>query len=383
MKFYFFLNIVSLYMFLSSCTPHDEKNIKDPASEKTKKLQLNYAKRYCIEYKKYYKIIKLFGDRNSEKETSVFIIYNHDSIKPKESLDAFYITTPLNKVASMSSIYSFMLTELGVSGKIAAIDNIDYYNNPIIIEAFQKKQIQELSKGPEMNIEQTIALHPDLILTYGMGNPKLDVNQKLLQMGVPVAISLDHLEETPLARAEWIKFFAAFFDKEALADSIFRQVEDRYLSIRHKTDSIKTHPGVLSELKYGDTWYVAGGKSYMANLIKDAGGHYIWEDINQSGSIPLTYEQVFEKARGADYWIHLFLCQNKKDVLSYDQRYASFKAFQTGQLYNNNKQCNPKGYLNYWERGISHPDELLSDLIFIFHPKLIPDHKLQYYQKLN
>src|SRR5262249_28369666 len=142
---------------------------------------------------------------------------------------------------------------------------IDYVINPEIIAKYNQGQLPELAKGPEPDLEKTIALRPDIIFMFGMGQGR-DVDPKLAQSGIPVAVSLDHLEKTPLARAEWIKFSAVFLGREATADSIFNETEKSYLALQALAKQATSRPVVLTEIKYGDTWYVPGGKSYVAQL---------------------------------------------------------------------------------------------------------------------
>ena len=217
-----------------------------------------------------------------------------------------------------------------------------------------------------------------------MGNPKKDVSEKIINANIPVAISLDHLEETPLARAEWIKFIAAFFNKEQLADSLFKITETNYKQLKLMCDTIKNKPSVFTEMKYADAWYVPGGNSFAANILNDAGANYIWKNEKQTGSIPLNFETVYNVARDADYWLNLFINVNsKKELLGFEPRYNLFKAFKTENIYNNNKIANAKGYSDYWENGITNPDELLKDLIKIFHPNVLPEYQLKYYKKIE
>jgi iron complex transport system substrate-binding protein len=371
-------------LILLSCSPEktEEKEIAVPVLEKDPSLL--HAKRFSSAKAKDFKVLYLFGNRNSSDTTAIFVLYPKINAKPVGIKNAFYIATPVEKVACLSSIYVAMITRLGLKEKIVAIDNIDYYNNSFITEKVSAGAIKELARGPQMNVEQTLILNPDLVLTFGMGNPKKDVSEKILNSGIPVAISLDHLEETPLARAEWIKFIAAFFDKESLADSLFRETEQNYRALMTITDTVKYKPKVLTEIKYGDAWYVPGGNSFMSHFLKDAGADYIWKDENRTGSIPLSFEAVYTKAKDAEFWVNLFINLNsKKELLSYDERYEMFSAFKKGNLYNNNRIANAKGYSDYWENGMSNPDELLKDLIFIFHPSLIPNHRLKYYKKIE
>jgi len=374
---------VVLYLcifFLAGCNnkPEPANKINDNPARTT---TLNYAKRFTIRQDKGFTILQVLGNRDNSEPTSTFVLYKNE--KPVYKKDTYYIHIPVKKVASMSSVYSLMLMGLNEVNSIAAIDNVDYYNNTTIRQKVSEGKIIELSKGPNIEIEKTLALKPDLLLTFGMGDPKTDMDKKLTQAQVPVAISLDHLEETPLARAEWIKFFACFFDKQVLADSLFNVTEKKYNDLKALTKNADHKPSVLTEIKYGDTWYVPSGKSYIANLIADAGGTYFWKDDVKQGSTPLSFETVYSKAKECDVWINLYNLNSKKELLSYDERYGLFKAFKDSRLYNNNKVQNAKGYSNYWETGIMHPDEVLGDLIFILYPKLLPGHTFNYYKKLE
>lgn len=365
---------IFLICFLFSCNSTTQKQVKN-------KSTLSYAKRFTITKEGSATILEILGSKKDSLVTATFVLYSDK--KPSNYSNAYFIKTPISKVASMSSIYTSMLIKLGVDKTIIAIDNVDYYTNIAIQQAVKQKRILELSKGPNLDIEQTIALNPDLILTFGMGNPANDIDKKIIQANIPVAISLDHLEESPLARAEWIKFFACFFNKENLADSLFKITEKNYLELKKLTINETNKPTVLTEIKYGDTWYVPGGKSYVANLLKDAGASYFWENEKQTGSIPLPFEAVYAKAKDCDIWLNLFQVNTKKELLSYDERYGLFNAFKANKIYNNNKIQNSKGYSNFWESGITNPDEILADLIAIISPNLSPNHKLLFYKQIE
>lgn len=368
-----------LFVFiLASCTTtNDTKQNSDEAQS----VKLSYAKRFTIKKATNYTVLELLGNRNNAEVTATFVLYTNE--KPANFSNAYYIKIPVTKIASMSSIYTTMLEKLNARNSIVAIDNADYYSNEFIQQQVKTNKIVELSKGPKMDIERTLALKPDLMLTFGMGNPKNDIDQKLLNANLPVAITLDHLEETPLARYEWIKFVACFVGKEAMADSLFSTTEKKYNEFKALTKNVTSKPKVLTEIKYGDAWYVPSGKSYMSNLIADAGAEYLWSDNNSTGSTPLTFEAVYAKAKDCDVWINTYNVNSKKELLSYDERYGLFKAFKDGRIYNNNKIQNANGFSNYWETGMTSPDEVLADLIFAFHPDLLPNYSFKFYKKIE
>ncbi len=377
--------IAVVLFFLIGCA---NKEIQDKVSlsghDLVKDTSLTYAKRFAFAGSPKARLLFLFGNKEAKDTTSVFVLYKSDQPPVFNYKNCFYIKVPVKSVASLSSVYSQMISRLKCEEKIVAIENVDYYNDSFIIEKVNQGKIKELSKGPEINIEQTLLLNPGLILSFGMGNPVNDINPKIIQSKIPVAISLDHLEEHPLARAEWIKFVAAFLDKEKSADSLFKITERNYNALRSLTDTMKYKPTVLTEIKYADAWYVPGGKSFMAHLLKDAGSTYLWKDDKRTGSLPLTFEEVYAKAGNADYWVNLFININsKKDLTAFDERYELFSAFKNNKIYNNNNFANSKGYSIYWESGVVNPDELLQDLISVFHPITLPHHTLKYYKKIN
>lgn len=342
---------------------------------------LHYARRFAIKHEKEYTILEIFGNKDNQNVTSTFILYPDK--KPIYSIDAWYVKIPVKRVASMSSVYSLMLMALGEANSIAAIDNAEYYTDPFIQRQVSEGKIAELSKGPQIEVEKTLALKPDLLLTFGMGDPAADLDKKLLQAQVPVAISLDHLEETPLARAEWIKFYACFFNKQRQADSIFSASEKKYRELKALVKDETKKPTVLTEIKYGDTWYVPSGISYVANLIADAGGDYFWKDDRKTGSTPLSFETVYTRAKDCDVWINTYNLNSKKELLAYDARYGLFNAYKKDRVYNNNKVQNAKGYSNYWETAMLQPEAVLADLIAIFYPERMPSHVFTYYKKLE
>ena len=373
-----------LCIVICGCTNPIEQTETSLTSLKTDST-IKYAKRFSIAQNENFTIVYLFGNKSNFDTTATYLIYKDSSNLKNTPNHCILVKSPSKKIAALSSIYANMFCELGLINNLIAIDNLDYINNPEIISKCNSKQIKEIAKGLEIDLEQTVKLNPDVIFTFGMRDPKKDINPKLQLTKIPVAISLDHLEETPLARAEWIKFFAAFVNKKELADSIFKTVEKNYNELKLIAFKSEKKPTVFNEIKYSDSWYMPGGKSYVSKLLTDAGANYLWKEDGNYGSLPLSFEQVYAKAKDADYWINVSTLKTKKDLLAFDTRYAEFNAFKKGTIFNNTKTTNAKGYSNYWETGMIFPDRILNDLLLIFHPELKDKIKneLYYYEQLK
>lgn len=393
-KSFIILQVICL-SFLWSCysTPNsefavtDKLKIKALLSDVKTDPSIKYAKRFSLAENEKCRVAYLFGNANNMDTTVTFIFLKDTSLKINSIQNIFVFRSSCKKIASLSSVYTSMLCELGELSHIAAIDNIDYYNNVAIINTHKNDTLAlaELSKNPELDVEKTISLNPDIVFNFGMGNPGKGPNEKILLAKIPMVLIVDHLEETPLARAEWIKFIAAFFGKGSTANFIFKAVEKNYTELKNIALQAKTKPSVFTEIKYGDIWYVPGGKSFMATFFKDANADYIWKEDANTGSLHLGFEQVYSKAKNADFWLNLSLLKTKKELYAMEKRYAEFKAYRSESLYNNNKIANEKGYSIYWETGIMFPDKILSDLILIFHPELSSQIKndMYYYKKLD
>jgi iron complex transport system substrate-binding protein len=285
MQFKQFSYFAVIFLFVVGCKNSDTVS-RDSSVILTDTSGVKYAKRFAIRREKNYTCVYLFGDRRNYDTTSTFVIYLDTIDTGQFSGNKIFIKSPCTKIAALSSIYATMFCELGAGENIVAIDNIDYVNNAFVIKKFNEGKLKELARTPQIDLEQTIVLRPDILFNFGMGEGEKDRDKKLEQTGIPIAISVDHLEASPLARAEWIKFFAVFVGKELQADSIFEGVEKNYYELKAIADVTTKRPTVFNEIKYSDSWYMPGGKSYVAQLLNDAAADYLWKNDDRAGSLP-------------------------------------------------------------------------------------------------
>ena len=128
---------------------------------------------------------------------------------------------------------------------------------------------------------------------------------------------------------------------------------------------------------------MAGGESFAATLIKDAGGEYLWADSHSAEAIPLDLESVYARAVKAEIWINPGAATSLNELQNFDQRFTELGVIQSGMIFNNNERLNTTGGNDYWESGTVRPDLVLADLIKVFHPDLLTDHRLFYYRQLK
>src|SRR5690606_19286566 len=103
----------------------------------------------------------------------------------------------------------------------------------VLDEAFRARAAQgyitevgsgTMSMNNPLKMEEIMELEPDVVFFTASGETEYDDQPKLVEAGLSPAIDATWMEESPLARAEWIKYFALFFDKEKEADEIFGQI---------------------------------------------------------------------------------------------------------------------------------------------------------------
>ncbi|KST61967.1 ABC transporter substrate-binding protein [Mastigocoleus testarum] len=346
------------------------------------KASINHATGFAVEYHNNYKVVTVKNPWRDAKRGFKYVLVECGTPVPLGFKRNQVITVPVNTVVSLSTTHLPHLAKLGIVDKLLGISNYKTVNTPEVVEKIKAGQIAELGNN-NVNLERLLELNPELVTTYGTGNPQVDNHSKFLEAGLKVAINAEYMETSPLGRAEWLKFTALFFNKEDIAEKEFSEIAKKYQDIAETVKSIKKRPKVFTGFNFKGTWYTPGCKSYAAKYLADAGADYFCAE-NSSGSTPLSFENVFERAATADYWLNVSQSwQTLKDVITEDSRYGDFQAVKKGNVYNNNARLNENGGNDYWEGGISNPNLVLADLIKIFHPELLPNHKLVFYQNLN
>jgi iron complex transport system substrate-binding protein len=348
-----------------------------------KKATLTHSKAWSIEYFKHYKVVTVLTPWQDAGQTFQYVLVQCGTPAPAGYADATVLEVPVRSLITMASTQLPHVQKLERVDALVGHSEFKYINTPEVRAKIDAGEMVEIGAGAEVNIELAIATEPDLIMTFSSGDPAYDAHPKLIEAGLKVAINAEYMEATPVARVEWIKYTAAFFNEEAKAEAVFDEIATRYEEMAALVQGIVERPTVFAGIARNDTWSMPGGGHYLARFVEDAGGNYLWADNPSSGSIPLDFESVFARAAEADYWINTSSWQTEADAVTADPRFADFSAFENGNIYNNNARLNEEGGNDYWEGGLTNPDIVLADLVKIFHPELLPDHELVYYRNLE
>ena len=346
-------------------------------------VSINYAKNFTLEYKDGYKLLTVTLPWLGATEQLEYALVPKGTQVDEELGNAVVIHTPIDSFVSLSSTYLPFLEQIGELNSLIAVDTADYIYNADVRSWVEGRNVASVGSGPTVDIETVVDLAPDIIMTSASGSADWDTHPVLEQAGLPVVINSDYLEQDPLGRAEWGKFIAAFYDKEAEADQVFDAMAARYEEAKASVAGQSEKVTVFVNTAYEGTWYMPGGESYAAILLSDAGADYLWNDLEGTGAMPIDFEVVVERAKDADFWLNVGFASDLASLAAMDPRYADFKAYQEGKVFNNNARITEMGGTDYFESGIANPDAVLRDLIAIFYPDLAGGHELYYYRQLQ
>jgi len=373
------LLVLSSLLILTACQEQPVAKETIESSAKLKSLEIKHAQLFEIDYYTDYKKITI----QNPWQASVYweyYIYKKDMTPYNKGRQTHMSKASASAVLSSTQIGIF--SELAIENQIKFIDQIQYVYNPKVRAAFENKSLSEIGEGDLLNVEKIILNQPVSIFTSGWEqvNPNY---QKIIDQNIPVAYSLDWQEKTPLARAEWIKFVAAFYNLEEKATEIFEQIEKKYLELKALAQSSESKQSILHGASWSGTWYIAGGQSFMAQFYKDINANYLWSNDSSTASLPLSFEAVYLKAKDADVWFAPTQSASLAEFMNDDPRFLEFKAIKSGQVYSYMILKEGEQAKEFWETGIVNPQWVLEDLIAILHPDILPEHQLRYYVRLK
>ena len=322
--------------------------------------------------------------QNARGTELVYYLLPHDAVVPEDINPASVIRIPVRKMICMSVTHIAMLSALDATDVLVGMSGSDLVYDSLVLDGISLGKIKDVGYEANLNYELIVSLRPDILMVYGVTAPSAGSMERLARAGVRVVYNADYLEEYPLGRSEWIRFFGLLTGREKIADSIFSAVSDNYHEIESMVSSSSAdQPDLLLGSPWEDVWYVSPSNSYIGRLVEDAGGNYIFRDLTGPNSVPYSVEAVYRRATEADIWLNPGSATSLAEIAASDHRLTQLPVFIQGKVWNNTKRMTPKSGNDYWESAVVRPDLLLKDLVSIIHPELLPDYQQYYYRRLE
>lgn len=317
---------------------------------------------------------------DTARTLQTFLLVPRQAPMPQDMPHGTVVKVPLQRSIVNTSAHNGLIDELGAIDAVVGAWDTRYILNPRIRRLVESGAIADCGSSMTPDIERMLQLRPDAILLSAFEN-SADHN-KVARTGVPVIDCVDYMETSPLARAEWMKFFGRLYGKGQEADSLFDAVERQYMATKALVKDVTTRPSVLTEQIYGQAWSIPGAYSTIGVLIEDAGGTNPFATYKTSGSVMLAPEEVLYKAGDADIWLLKYALPAPPELsaLAKDHPiYSKFKAWADGNVYG----CDT-GHTTYFDDEAFHPHWILAEYVNMIHPEIgEAENDHHYYKKLE
>jgi len=345
------------------------------------KSEIKYATNFSISYHDSYQVLTVpQPTEGGAPETSVLVKCGAPTPELTGDLaGAQVVSTPVTSLYSASTTHLPFLVELDRLGALTGVGTKGFISEKQVQDRVAEPGVVEFAPTGTVDAEAVIAGKPQVLITAGYDDPAYAV---ISSAGIPVLANADWLENDPLGRAEYLKYFAALTGTEEQAAEAFAAVEQSYQELAAsaaKASKVAVVPGQ----PFQGTWYIPGGDSYTTRLIEDAGGTTAWADDTTTGSIPSDLETVLAKAGTAPVALASTTWTTQAQALADEPRLAEFTAYQSGNAWNAAKDVTADGGNNFYELGVARPDLVLGDLVAILHPELAPNHDFAFYLQLS
>ena len=372
-----FLFYFSVFLLFIQCKQKETANITDISQNTVK-----YAKGFSIVNYEGYLVVKVSNPWPNANKTYTYILKERKGKLPDSLKKHLTISVPIQSIVVTSTTHIPSLEMLNEEKTLVGFPHLDYISSPRVRNLIDAGKVKELGTNQTLNTEVLIDIQPEIIIGYGIDNtnPTLDNLQK---SGLKVMLNGDWNEETPLGKAEWIKFFGALYGKQKQADELFTKIEKEYLKTIEIAKRAAIKPTILIGDMFEDKWYLPKGSSWGCLLLKQANSNYLWQETKGTGSLALSFETVFEKAKDADFWITSGQFSTLKEMTDANPHYNQFKAFENKNVYSFSAKKGKTGGILYYELAPNRPDIVLKDIVKILHPELLVGYQPFFFEKLQ
>lgn len=370
--------LLSVFLLLISC----KKTTKNKNDKSTTKTLINFAQNFAIDDFKDYKTLTIKEPYKDSKSVIKYYLVNDKTDLSQFASDDKIIKVPLKNCVVTSTTHIPMLELLNVHEQLVGFPNTRYVSSPRTRKLIDEGKIKELGMDASLNTEVLLELNPSAVIGFSVSGANKSLNL-VEKSGIPVIYNGDWLEEHPLGRAEWIKFFGVLFGKEKESFEAFSRIEDDYNQARVIANMTSKKPTILSGAMFKDVWNLPAGDSFVARFLNDANTDYLWSETTGKGSLQLSLETVLEKGQNADVWIAPGYFETKEQLLNASKHYKQFKAFENGEIYTFSNKKGETGGVLYYELAPTRPDLVLKDIIKITHPETLNHYELTFFEKMN
>lgn len=343
------------------------KLVSEAVSRPAGEVPVKYAKLFTISYEG---DVYVLTDAMERKILAVprglpqdLLAYYREKYRPD-----VVVEYPVKRAVVMASTHVAMIYRLyKETGRLDVLRSVvgimwgrQYsWHLPEVAAMLENGTIADVGPASSPNYERLIALKPDVVFVYFYAGPygTEAVINRLAQLGMPYVVVNEFQEQSPLGRAEWIKFFAVFFNATRVAVRIFDAVEARWNSLAALVADLD-QPRVAWFTIFGGILYPAGPQA--RELIRLAGGRYAYANYSR-----VDLEVVMKHRNDVDILIwSSYGVSTIQDIVKVEPRLAELRPVILGRVY----AFSPA----FYQLANAYPEKVLEELIWIIHPEVLP-----------
>lgn len=342
-------------------------------------LVFRYARLIHVEQREGCRVVYIDNPWMQGKGLHTYVLVPYDAPLPDDLPGGTIVRTPLRRSVVFTSVHCALIDQLQATAQVAGVADLKYIKVPFVQEGVQSGRIADCGDGMSPVVEKIIDTEADALLLSPFENA--GGYGQMEDINIPIVECAEYMEMSPLARAEWMRFYGMLYGKEKEAEQLFAQVETNYTMLKQQAATVADRPSVLVDKMAGSVWYVPGGRSTIGQMLSDANADYPWTDDTHSGSLQLAIETVLERAGESDFWLLRYDSPTPLtmlQLLSEKDGYRMVRSVENERVYG----CNVTTSMFYEETPFR-PDLLLQDLIKILHPDIPNLPEPRYYHKIE
>ncbi|MCC5927691.1 MAG: ABC transporter substrate-binding protein [Cyclobacteriaceae bacterium] len=373
-----------LLLFINvACNPVSKEKSTNGLEKSFDTLAPKYADGFNIFTHQGLYVIQISSKDYSENTEESYLLLPKNHQLPNWASDMMVIPWPIESLVTTSASHIALTSVFGAESVIKGVTAKEHIFNERIHQQIKTGHTFETGIDGTLNFEWIVGNPPDLVMLSGSNSGISDRYKILKDAGIPVIVNRDWQEKHILGRAEWVVLMGLLLNRFEEGKIFFENTERNYFQLAALTKNVENKPGVLINNPFKGVWYMPGADSYIAGLLDEAGGNYIWKHLEGSRAHPLDFESVYVSAIHADFWVNPGISRTMQHLVLQDDRFRDFYSVKRGKVYNCTLRVNESGGNDYFEGGVLRPDLVLADLIYIFHPQILPEHNPVYFEALK
>ena len=348
--------------------------------EATDTIAFKYARLIHVEQHDGYRLVTVDNPWKAGKVLHRYLLVPHDTTQSHNTEHGTTIVrVPLQKSIIFTSVHAALVAQLNAKEQVAGVADLKYIKVPFVQDGCRDGRLVDCGDGMNPLVEKIIDAQADAILLSPFENS--GGYGRIEDVNIPLIECAEYMESSPLARAEWMRFYGMLYGREREADSLFAVVDSSYHALCQQAKEAGKGRSALVDKQTGSVWYVPGGRSTIGQMLVDAGADYAFANDDHSGSLSLPFEVVLEKAGESDVWLFRYDASDTitlDRLLSEQPGYRQLRPVRERMIY----ACNVTTSMFYEETPFR-PDLLLQDFISIIHPTLKGLPPLSYYHRVK